>query len=280
MKNLKRSVPIGPSPLVTCHPPSFTLYTRSPSDTDGPSLISLSIIWSIFALAYPPRRKSSRSYSWDGVNSAVKEMLIRWPLLPQSAGIHVPGSLPMLREIFHLVSSNKLAIPPFFFNDDLLFVSVNTMGAGAGNKPSSVDIVSGFLLVIVRSIDDDDEEENDNFSLRSSRRRSASFLNSSISFRSSSDSASISATVAFGLEEGCRAMCSFVGIRCGWGWCLRVENAKAVEDTSWGDPSVTAARLLTMAITKVENMAMQLLCEQWSDCFCYSMVYVEQVRRM
>jgi len=160
----------------------------------------------------------------------------------------------MLNETFHLVSSNKLAIlfmDFFFVEDDLSFVSVNTMGAGAGNNSSfSVvveDVASGVLTMVVDPVDDDDddddgfEEEDANFALRSSRRCNASFLNSSISFRNSSDSASISATVVPFVLDG-SAMCSFVVVLVRilmrgdvWRWLLRlrvVENANAAEDAA------------------------------------------------
>mmetsp|Transcript_9867 Transcript_9867/g.15649 ORF Transcript_9867/g.15649 Transcript_9867/m.15649 type:complete len:218 (+) Transcript_9867:1594-2247(+) len=216
---------------------------------DGPNLISLLRTCRILELEYPPRRKSSRSKSWEGVNSAVKERLSRCPDLPHSAGIQVPGSLPMLNETFHLVSSNKLAIlfmDFFFVEDDLSFVSVNTMGAGAGSNSSVVvvveDVASGVLATVVDSDDDDDdafEEEDVNFALRSSRRCNASFLNTSISFRNSSDSASISATVLPFAFDG-SAMCSFVVVLVGilmrddgcWYLLRVVENANAVEDAA------------------------------------------------
>jgi len=155
----------------------------------------------------------------------------------------------MLNETFHLVSSNKLAIlfmDFFFVEDDLSFVSVNTMGAGAGNNSSSSvvveDVASEVVTTVVDPDDDDDdafEEEDVNFSLRSSRRCNASFLNSSISFRNSSDSASNSATVVPFILDG-SAMCNFVVVLVGilmradgW-WCLLrvVENANAVEDAA------------------------------------------------
>jgi len=195
---------MGPSPRVTCQPPSLTLYTRCPSEMDGPNVTLLSMTWKIFALEYPPRRKSSRSKSWEGANSAVKERLRRWPLTPHVLGIHVPGSLPILKVIFHLVSSNKLLIPFFtlffavfgFESSDELVLLVKTIGAGEGNNPSS-----SFPATVCWSEDtssDADDVALDNCSSKAFKRRNASSLNSSISFRNFSDSASISWRVGVG----------------------------------------------------------------------------------
>mmetsp|Transcript_8251 Transcript_8251/g.17828 ORF Transcript_8251/g.17828 Transcript_8251/m.17828 type:complete len:207 (+) Transcript_8251:2348-2968(+) len=190
---------------------------------------------------------------------------MRWPLSPHSAGIHVPGSLPMLRETFHLVSSNRFEMVfaglfPRVVDSPL--VPEKTIGAGAGNNSSPAgddDFASSVSLAAGSVFEDDDDDDDDgvNLSLRFSRRRSASLRSSSISFRSSSDSASISATVLFVLPKGSGAMRSAAAAgarRGGDGWRSRVGNAKAAEDAAKGVPLVVADARAKTASAIVESM--------------------------